>query len=75
MNFPVSFPKQHQNIQPGLEFEMNPLPVYDSAEYNKKGDTAKNCTANKQRKTAEKLYRWVQQPQELLKRQDLTDFP
>lgn len=45
MNFPVSFPKQHQNIQPGLEFEMNPLPVYDSAEYNKKGDTLKGKIA------------------------------
>ena len=39
MNFPVNFPKQHQNVQPGLEVEMNPAPVYDSPEYNKKGDT------------------------------------
>lgn len=45
MNFPVNFPKQHQNVQPGLEFEMNPAPVYDSPEYNKKGDTLKGKVA------------------------------
>ncbi|MEW9923281.1 SDR family oxidoreductase [Clostridium butyricum] len=45
MNFPVNFPKQHQNVQPGLEVEMNPAPVYDSHEYNKKGDTLKGKVA------------------------------
>ncbi|BBK76954.1 MULTISPECIES: SDR family oxidoreductase [Clostridium] len=45
MNFPVNFPKQHQNVQPGLEVEMNPAPVYDSPEYNKKGDTLKGKVA------------------------------
>lgn len=45
MNFPVSFPGQHQNIQPGLEFEMTPLPIYDDAEYNKKGETLKGKIA------------------------------
>lgn len=36
MKFPTDFPKQHQNIQPGMEFEMNPVPIYDGIEYNKK---------------------------------------
>lgn len=38
MNFPKTFPGQHQNHQPGFEFEMNPLPIYDDPKYNKKGD-------------------------------------
>ena len=45
MNFPVNFPKQHQNIQPGLEFEMNPAPIYYAPEYNKKGDRLKEKVA------------------------------
>lgn len=35
MNFPESFPKQHQNHQPGYEYEMNPAPVYYDETYNK----------------------------------------
>ncbi|MGN0145210.1 MAG: SDR family oxidoreductase [Clostridium sp.] len=45
MNFPVNFPKQHQNVQPGLEFEMNPQPIYDDPCYNKKGDILKDKVA------------------------------
>lgn len=45
MNFPVNFPKQHQNIQPGLEYEMNPAPIYDDPQYNKQGDMLKGKVA------------------------------
>ena len=45
MDFPVGFPKQHQNIQPGLEFEMNPQPIYDDPSYNKKSDILKGKVA------------------------------
>lgn len=45
MNFPINFPKQHQNIQPGFEYEMNPTPIYDDPQYNKKGDTLKGKVA------------------------------
>jgi len=45
MNFPTSFPKQHQNNQPGLEYEMNPAPIYDSPVYNKKGNVLNNKVA------------------------------
>lgn len=27
---PITFPAQHQNIQPGLEYEMNPRPIFDN---------------------------------------------
>jgi NAD(P)-dependent dehydrogenase (short-subunit alcohol dehydrogenase family) len=45
MNFPTSFPKQKQNQQPGLEYEMNPAPVFDDPNYNKKGDILKDKVA------------------------------
>ncbi|CUU47275.1 SDR family oxidoreductase [Clostridium beijerinckii] len=45
MNFPTSFPKQEQNEQPGLEYEMNPAPIYDDPNYNKKGDILKDKIA------------------------------
>ncbi|AYD39986.1 SDR family oxidoreductase [Clostridium fermenticellae] len=45
MNFPTNFPKQHQNKQPGFEYEMNPKPVYDDPLYNKKGDLLKDQVA------------------------------
>lgn len=45
MDFPTSFPKQEQNEQPGLEYEMNPTPIYDDAKYNKKGDLLNNKVA------------------------------
>lgn len=31
--FPTQFPPQHQKEQPGLEFEMNPLPIFDDPCY------------------------------------------
>jgi len=34
---PIAFPPQHQNIQPGLEYEMNPLPIADNPEYKGSG--------------------------------------
>lgn len=30
---PLTFPKQHQNVQPGLEYVMNPLPIFDNPNY------------------------------------------
>lgn len=45
MSFPTSFPKQQQNQQPGLEYEMNPAPIYDDPSYNKKGDILKDKVA------------------------------
>jgi len=30
---PLTFPAQHQNIQPGMEFEMNPQPIFDNPNY------------------------------------------
>lgn len=38
MDFPKSFPEQKQNQHPGIESEMNPLPIFDDPRYNKKGD-------------------------------------
>lgn len=29
-DFLVQFPPQHQNIQPGMEYLMNPLPIFDN---------------------------------------------
>lgn len=45
MNFPTSFPSQEQNQQPGLEYEMNPAPIYDDPNYNKKGSLLENKVA------------------------------
>lgn len=30
---PLTFPAQHQNIQPGLEYEMNPPPIFENPNY------------------------------------------
>lgn len=30
---PITFPAQHQNIQPGIEFEMNPQPLFENPNY------------------------------------------
>ena len=30
---PITFPAQHQNYQPGFEYEMNPLPIFDNHNY------------------------------------------
>jgi NAD(P)-dependent dehydrogenase (short-subunit alcohol dehydrogenase family) len=35
MNFPKEFPPQKQNKQPGIEKQMNPLPVFENPNYNK----------------------------------------
>ena len=32
-NKPISFPPQHQNVQPGLEYLMKPLPIFDNPNY------------------------------------------
>ncbi|MCR3760637.1 SDR family oxidoreductase [Clostridium felsineum] len=45
MNFPTSFPKQHQNHQPGYEYEMQPAPVYYDKNYNKSKGLLKGKTA------------------------------
>ncbi|SFC17919.1 SDR family oxidoreductase [Clostridium uliginosum] len=45
MNFPTSFPSQHQNQHPGFEYEMNPAPIYNDPTYNKKGDILNNKVA------------------------------
>ena len=33
LKIPLTFPAQHQNIQPGMEFQMNPLPIFDNSNY------------------------------------------
>lgn len=38
MPFPTSFPPQHQDRQPGLEYVMNPVPIYDDDKYVQKGN-------------------------------------
>ena len=45
MNFPTSFPKQKQNIQPGLEYEMNPMPIFDDPKYNRCCEVLKDKVA------------------------------
>lgn len=45
MIFPTSFPKQHQDCQPGLEHKMAPSPIYDSPLYNKPNDKLKDKVA------------------------------
>ena len=30
---PITFPAQHQKIQPGMEYEMNPKPIFDNPNY------------------------------------------
>ena len=30
---PITFPKQHQTNQPGMEYEMNPLPIFENPNY------------------------------------------
>lgn len=45
MNFPTSFPAQMQNVQPGMEHEMNPAPIFYDPSYYKKGDILKDKVA------------------------------
>ncbi|TDF95820.1 SDR family oxidoreductase [Paenibacillus piri] len=37
---PVTFPAQHQNRQPGFEYVMNPLPIFDNPSYRGSGKLA-----------------------------------
>jgi NAD(P)-dependent dehydrogenase (short-subunit alcohol dehydrogenase family) len=37
---PITFPPQHQNVQPGLEYLMNPIPISDNPEYKGSGKLA-----------------------------------
>jgi NAD(P)-dependent dehydrogenase (short-subunit alcohol dehydrogenase family) len=37
---PITFPPQHQDVQPGLEYVMNPLPISDNPEYKGSGKLA-----------------------------------
>ena len=45
MNFPTSFPAQHQDKHPGFEHEMNPEPIYYDEKYIKSGDLLKDKVA------------------------------
>lgn len=45
MNFPTSFPAQHQDKHPGFESIMNPAPIYYDENYIKKGDLLKDKVA------------------------------
>lgn len=33
IRIPITFPKQHQDIQPGMEYKMEPLPIFDNQNY------------------------------------------
>jgi len=43
--FPTSAPAQTQPSQPGIEREMNPLPIFEHEGYGKKGDKLKDMVA------------------------------
>lgn len=45
MSFPTTFPPQHQDQHPGLEYVMNPLPIYDDPRYNQKGSSLQDKIA------------------------------
>lgn len=45
MTFPISFLSQHQEHNPGFEYEMTPLPVFDDPAYNNKGKLLNNKVA------------------------------
>jgi NAD(P)-dependent dehydrogenase (short-subunit alcohol dehydrogenase family) len=38
---PITFPPQHQDVQPGLEYLMNPAPITDNPEYKGSGKLAR----------------------------------
>lgn len=44
-NFPKKFPEQHQNIQPGIEKQMNPTPIFKSEGYGIINGKLKNKVA------------------------------
>ena len=33
VRIPITFPAQHQNVQPGIEFEMKPSPIFENPNY------------------------------------------
>ena len=45
MEFPKTFPIQHQERHPGNEYEMTPMPIYYNDKYIKKGDLLKDKVA------------------------------
>ena len=45
MSFPTSFPPQHQEQHPGLEYAMIPLPIFDDDLYVTKGTLLQNKVA------------------------------
>ncbi len=44
-NFPIGFKPQHQSIQPGIESEMEPKPIYEINDYHKTSDRLKGKVA------------------------------
>lgn len=44
-NFPNNFPSQTQNVQPGLEYEMNPKPFFEDENYIIKSNMLKDKVA------------------------------
>ena len=34
---PITFPRQHQDIQPGMEYKMKPLPIFDNPNWTPSG--------------------------------------
>lgn len=36
-DIPIAFPPQHQDVQPGMEYLMNPLPIFDNPNYISSG--------------------------------------
>ena len=34
---PITFPSQHQDVQPGMEYLMNPLPIFEDPNYVQSG--------------------------------------
>lgn len=45
MEFPKTFPAQHQNHHPGYEYEMNPSPIYDTPTTQTSGQQLKDKVA------------------------------
>ena len=45
MEFPKTFPIQHQERHPGNEYEMTSMPIYYNEKYIKKGDLLKDKVA------------------------------
>lgn len=39
-NYPTTLPPQHQNVQPGIEADMNPRPIYEDTAYKASGKLA-----------------------------------